>query len=673
MLAGYTMGMTHQATITLDPLCLIGEARDHLYGANLEHIGQAIYGGVWAEMLRDRKFAGNDRMYAGMSEGLHNAHEGAGVVVPWQVYNPCPGTIRYVHDNSVFYTGRQSQRISIRRVDGEWRGIAQGSLYLQAARDYQLRLVLRGEGQAMQVRLGDESWTIDHLPGDWTTFEHSFTAAGEDPQGQLSIAIQTGTAWVGCASLMPADNLAGFRSDVVVALRDWSPRQLRWPGGNFVSAYHWQAGIGDRDKRPSYLDPAWWQWEPNDVGTDEFIALCRLIDAEPVLTANLGDGDADEAAAWVEYCNGGVDTHFGGLRAANGHPSAHDVRLWFVGNEQFGNWQVGHCDAQTYARRYLDFARAMRAVDPNLTLIGVGAPGDLYGGWNEEVLKIAGAEMDQLSLHYYSLRTEKRQQPPPPEQIYLPKMAAAHEVTQMLDETLAVIDRHQPQLPLAFDEWNTYVGAKPPDYIEDYNLADALYTGWLMNACLQRADRIHYSAIYHLVNVMGCYLSAPLYRWEAINFSRGGGWVAVDYGDAPAAPATIKMPSTLALELLTRYRGSHSIGCQVECGSFASPAAGNMPAFDVVPLVSAAATADPGGDCIYISIVNCAVDQAMRIQLAGLDFAEAARMFLVAGESPLSTNSFAAPQTVTIEERRVRLDELALPPHSFAMLVLRLQ
>ncbi len=658
----------HNATITLDPQRVIGLAHDHLYGANLEHIGQAIYGGVWAEMLRDRKFAGNDRMYAGMSEGLHNAHEGAGVVVPWQVHNPAADALRYVHDNSIFYSGRQAQRMSIRREDGEWRGIAQGSLYLQATRDYQLRLVVRGEGQAMQVRLGAECWTIDHLPSDWTTVEHLFTAAGEDSQGQLSIAITTGTAWIGCASLMPSDHVAGFRPDVVAALKDWSPKQLRWPGGNFVSAYHWQMGIGDRDKRPSYLDPAWWQWEPNDVGTDEFIALCRLIDAEPVLTANLGDGDAAEAAAWVEYCNGSADTEYGSLRAANGYAQPFAVRVWFVGNEQFGNWQVGHCDAQTYARRYLNFARAMRAIDPDLTLIGVGAPGELYGGWNDEVLRIAGAEMDQLSVHYYSLRTEKWADPPPPQQIYLPKLAAAHEVEQMLDKTLAVVDRHDPQLPLAFDEWNTYVGAKPPAYIEDYNLADACYTGWLMNACLQRADRIHYSAIYHLVNVMGCYVCAPLYRWEAINFSRGGGWVAVDSGDNPAAPATIKMPATLVLELMTQHRGAQSISCQVDCGSFASPAAGNMRAFDTVPLVSAAATADPSADRLFISVVNCAVEQAARIQLAGMDAEDEVVMRLVAGESPLSTNTFAEPENIAIVERVVSADDIVLPPHSFAML-----
>ena len=666
--------MTHQARIRIDTEQVIGAAHDHLYGANLEHIGQAIYGGIWAEMLRDRKFAGNDFMYSGLSEGLHNTHPSRGVVAPWQAQNPDYAAALYAHDNSVFYTGRQAQRISIRRPDGQQRGIKQGSLYLQAGRAYTLRLVLKGQGQALTAQLGAESWRIASVTADWQTWQHTFTAAGADPLGELRLTISEGTVWLGCASLMPADNMQGFRADVIAALRDWSPPQLRWPGGNFVSAYHWQNGIGDRDRRPAYLDPAWWLWESNDVGTDEFIALCRLIEAEPVLTVNMGDGSAAEAAAWVEYCNGAPTTRYGALRAANGQAQPYGVRVWFVGNEQFGNWQVGHVDAETYAWRYLDFARAMRAVDPQLTLIGVGAPADLYGHWNERVLSIAAAEMDQFSVHYYSLRTEKYVETPPPEQIYLPKMAAWREVEMMLDASLAVLDKHGgAHLPLAFDEWNTYVGAKAPAYIEDYNLADALYAGALLNACLQRADRIQYSAIYHLINVMGVYVCAPLYEWAAVNLGRGGGWVPISTGAEPAAPAVIKMPTALVLELMTRYRGAQALRCAVECGTFASPAAGNMPAFDAVPLLSTAATWDAAAGRLYLSVVNCAVDAPTKIDIEGIKGAQVAQVYLVTGESPLATNSFAAPETIVIERRRARLAELELPAHSFALLVIDLE
>ena len=663
-----------QATITIDTNKVIGEAHDHLYGANLEHLGQAVYGGIWAEMLVDRKFAGNDYLYTAPSEGLTNVHPDIGVVVPWAAKNPDYEAARHVHDNSAYYSGRQSQRITIRRADGQERGIKQGSLYLQAARDYDLRLALKGEGQALTAQLGDETWRIDAVGDEWTTWQHRFTAAGENPQGELSLTISEGSLWIGCASLMPSDNISGFRADVIAAMRDWSPTQLRWPGGNFVSAYHWQMGIGDRDRRPSYLDPAWWQWESNDVGTDEFCEFCRLVGAEPVLTANMGNGTAEEAAAWVEYCNGGADTTYGAMRAANGYPEPHNVRVWFVGNEQYGNWQVGHVDAETYARRYLEFAKAMRAVDDQLTLIGVGTPTNLYGHWNEVVLGLAGSEMDQYSVHYYSVRTEKLDQTPSPEEAYLPKMAAAYEVEGMLDATLAVMDQNsEERLPLAFDEWNTYVNAKPPNFIEDYNLADALYTGALMNACLQRADRIKYSAIYHLTNVMGNYLIAPLYEWEAVYLGRrGGAWAPVSTGESPAAPAVIKMPATLVLELMTAHRGPLAVGCAVECGAFSSPGVGNMPAYEDMPLISAAATLDAEAKRLYLSVVNYAVDAPMRLELAGIECGDEADVYCVSGASPLATNSFDAPNAVAIKRDEARADALTLPPHSFSLVVLRL-
>ena len=627
--------------------------------------------GVWAEMLRDRKFAGCDWQYVGLSEGLRNAHPSAGIVAPWIAVNPDRQAVLYDHDNSVFYTGIQSQRISIRRPDGLEHGIMQGSLYLQIEQDYELRLVLKGEGQPLTAQLGDETWRVDEVSADWRTFRHTFTHAGADPKGELRLTIAEGTAWIGCASLMPTDNIAGMRADLIAALRDWSPTQLRWPGGNFVSAYHWQMGVGDLDQRPPYLDPAWWQWEQNDFGTDEFVELCRLVDAEPVLTINIGNGTVEEARAWVEYCNGDAQSEFGALRAANGHPEPHNIKLWFVGNEQFGNWQVGHVDAETYARRYLEYARAMRSVDADLTLIGVGVPVDIYGRWNERVLGIAGAEMDGYSVHYYSVRTEKMEQTPAPETLYLPKMAAWHEVAGMLDETLEIMDANsERQIPLAFDEWNTYIGAKPPDFIEDYNLADALYTASILNFCLQRADRINYSAIYHLTNVMGNYLVAPLYQWEAIGMGRGGGWVPVSTGDDPDRPGVVKLPGTLVLELMTRHRGPRSVAVQVECGSFASPAAGNQPAFEDVPLLNAAATLDEEGRRIFLSVVHCGVDGPARLQLSGIDCTGDLDCFTVTGKDPLETNTFDAPTNIAIEESRLTAEQIALPPQSFSLLII---
>ncbi len=627
---------------------VIGAVHPHLYGANLEHIGRTIYGGVWAEMLRERKFAGHDRMYIGQSEGLRHQNPGYGVVVPWEAYAPDHARVLYVHDNTTLYSGQQSQRITIRQPDDAWHGIQQGALSLHAGRAYEMRLVLRGEGQTVQVTLGDAVWEVT-AAHDWQTYHHTITVERAHPDAALRIAVREGSLWIGCASLMPADNLDGWRADVVDMIRQLAPTFLRWPGGNFVSGYAWEGGIGDRDQRPSYFDPAWKVWESNDVGTDEFMRLCQLVGCEPVLTVNMGDGTAEEAASWVEYCNAPADTPWGSWRAKQGHPEPYNVRTWFVGNEQFGNWQVGHCDAETYASSYHDYADLMRAVDPDLFLIGVGVPTDLYGHWNELVLRGAGAAMDALSVHYYSIRTESWATPPPAQTLYVPKVAAAHEVAQMLDRTLDLIAQHSdPPVPLAFDEWNTYVAGKAPDFFEDYTVADALYLGGVMNHCLRRSDRVVMSAIYNFVNVMGNIRVTP----DAL-------WVT---------------PSALVLQIMTRYRGGQAVRVKVEAPTFDSPETGNQPAMHEIPLLDAAATYDAAQRVLYLSLVNRDPRRAAHLQISGIARVGEAALHIVAGDDPLALNTEADPHSVVVESAAwaAAAESLTLRPHSFTLAVVQL-
>lgn len=641
--------MTFQARVTLDANKVIGENHPHLYGANLEHIGRSVYGGHWAEMLKSRKFAGHDRMYIGLSEGLRHQNPSYGIVLPWVAVNPHYENVLFVHDQSTFYTSAQSQRITIRRSDGLEHGIQQSGLTLQAGRSYDLRLVLKGEGQAVTVALAEQRWAIPSVGAEWATYTHRFDVTEEQDDAALSILVQEeGSLWIGCASLMPSDHLNGHRADVVAALKEWTPTFMRWPGGNFASGYHWQKGIGDQDQRPSYLDPAWNLWEPNDVGTDEFMDLCRMVGSEPILTINMGTGTPAEAAAWVEYCNGDAASAYGAIRAANGHPEPYHVKTWFVGNEQFGNWQVGHCDAETYARRYLEYVAAMRAVDPDLRLIAVGVPVDLYGHWNELVLKNTGGDMDALSVHYYSIRTELWDEPPPANELYWPKVAAAHEVALMLDQTLAIMDASTASpVALAFDEWNTYVAGKAPDFFEDYNMADALYTGAVMNTCLERCDRIVMSAVFNLINVMGNYRVTPRTIW--------------------------KTPSSLVQELFTRFRGTQSIACSIDCPQVSTPGAGNLPAFEDLPLISAAATLDAASRMIYLSVVNRDPQRTAEIHLDGVQRNAETKIYRVAGDGPFALNTEDQPKAVRIEAATWPAEEeaLRLPPHSMNMLLLQ--
>ncbi len=172
---------------------------------------------------------------------------------------------------------------------------------------------------------------------------------------------------MGAVSLMPADNVQGFHAGMIRLFKEEGFKMFKWPGGNFVSAYDYRDGLGDRDKRPPRLQPMWSdRVESNDVGLHEFMALCKLVGAEPDLTIDSGFGSAREAAEQVEYCNGSIKTRMGRMRAENGHPEPFNVRYWTIGNEMYGPWQYGHMSLDQYWVKHNYIVEAMKAVDPNI-------------------------------------------------------------------------------------------------------------------------------------------------------------------------------------------------------------------------------------------------------------------------------------------------------------------
>ena len=165
-----------------------------------------------------------------------------------------------------------------------------------------------------------------------------------------------GSFHVGTVSLMPADNIDGFRPEVIAALKQLRFGVLRFPGGNFVSSYEWRHGVGAIDKRPPIFDPVWHAVQPNDVGTDEFLTLCRLLGVDPYITVNAGFGDAWSARELVEYTNGAASTPMGKWRAENGHPEAYHIKLWGVGNEPWGDYQMGAMSLPQFELKHNLFA-----------------------------------------------------------------------------------------------------------------------------------------------------------------------------------------------------------------------------------------------------------------------------------------------------------------------------
>ena len=167
-----------------------------------------------------------------------------------------------------------------------------------------------------------------------------------------SVRKKEGRLWIGTASLMPDDHIDGFRADVLALLRGLKAPVYRWPGGNFVSGYDWHDGIGERDKRPPRRNPAWTGVESNDVGIHEFMRLCELLDTEPYIAVNAGlGGGKKEAADEVEYCNGTEDTPMGKWRKQNGQAKPWKVKWWSVGNEMFGDWQLGFMSTEAFCEK----------------------------------------------------------------------------------------------------------------------------------------------------------------------------------------------------------------------------------------------------------------------------------------------------------------------------------
>src|SRR5258708_2932795 len=261
-------------------------------------------------------------------------------------------------------------------------GIPQSGLVLRKNRRYMGRIALAGgSGAKIAVSLiwgdgSDQRQIIipDSRSEKYVKFPLSFTAGADTDNGRLAITgTGTGSFHVGMVSLMPAENVEGFRADMVALLKELDSGIYRWPGGNFVSGYNWRDGIGDRDKRPARYDYAWSTVEYNDVGTDEYMTLCRLLRIAPYICVNAGFGDAQSAASWVEYVNGSSQTPMGKLRAKNGHPEPYRVAWWGIGNEVYGEWQLGHLYIDQYVIKHNMFARAMRVADSSIKLVASGA------------------------------------------------------------------------------------------------------------------------------------------------------------------------------------------------------------------------------------------------------------------------------------------------------------
>lgn len=596
-----------------------------LFGLFTENIWDAVYGGVWAQLLHNPSFepdylsvqntldaARSGRLVTDPSFGSGYVRlepladeaggrfvrsSGLGLPLPWEPLRPAG--VRYElrdgdranSNRSLLLMGLPDREIGIRqglylpthrtrRFTGSfWARLPDSTAH---AEPVPLRLSLRRRDWADAVLAQTR---VPVRSGHWTRYPFALDLPTDSVaplervdfvlslDGEQRVLLDNVLCW-------PADHLDGFDPEVIAAARRLKTPLLRF-GGNFVSGYHWQDGVGDPEKRRTLLNQAWGLPEYNHFGTDEFVRLCRLIGAEPQIAVNAGSGEPAEAAAWVEYCNGPPTTPYGAMRARNGHPGPYGIKFWEVGNELWGDFQIGWQTPASNARRYLAFAQAMHHADSTIRLIATGADIDFYQDWNSVLIEQAGTKLDLISTHLVIGMQPGEQRRAGADKVFThaADLAVPVGVGRKLDEMhrqLAQDSRTAGRTKLAFTEWQFWSPrAEDPRFT---NLGGAVNSAAFFMMLARRADFVPLSNMSNLVHFAG------------IHRQRGQLFVT---------------PSYHVLSLYGQAVGSHLLAVAVRTPMY-DVREGNRRIPDIadVPFVDALATLSPDGRTLRLYVVN---------------------------------------------------------------------
>lgn len=454
----------------------------------------------------------------------------------------------------------------------------------------------------------------------------------------------------------PLADKNGFRLDVIAALRELKVPIVRWPGGCFASAYHWRDGVG-KDRQPS-LDKAWGVEDPNTFGTDEFVAWCRLVGAEPYICTNAGTGTPEEMADWVEYCNLKDLGRYSRMRKANGYPEPFNVRYWSIGNENYLGGEIGAKTVEEWGPLVRESAKMMRAVDSDLKIL---AAATVTGNWTPPMLKDAGKYLDYISIHGYWDALWQRGTKPAD---YLHSIAHCEEPEQQIRQAIDLLDKtgFGDRIKIAFDEWNLRGwhhpgfpggGADQLDKIrerdesdrnETYTMADAVFSASFLNGCLRHAKYVHMACMAPVVNVRG-----PLFVHPK---------------------GIVKRTTFHVLRMYSDLLEANVVEGQLVSPFLVSPPADRDQAS--VHALDAIATLSDDRKRVALALINRHPDQPARWRL---DFGPQAqiknvKLTTLSGDSPDAFNDIARPERVVAETRNVKLENgsLELPPHSVSIL-----
>ena len=440
----------------------------------------------------------------------------------------------------------------------------------------------------------------------------------------------------------PLANEQGMRRDVLEVVRRLGPTIMRYPGGNFLSGYHWLDGVGPHAQRPRRRELAWQSTETNQFGTDEFLEFCRQAQTEPMLGVNLGTGTLDEAAALVEYCNAAPGTYYADMRARNGRREPYGVRYWCLGNEMDGPWQIGHLDMDEYARKAREAAKMMKWQDPAIQLILCGSSGTgmaTYPEWDRTALETCWEHVDYLSLHSY---VGNRENDTPS---YLALASYFEDHLDTLSATLRYVKaklRSKHDVKLSWDEWNVWykaqnmqgAWAEAPHLIEEvYNLEDALVVSQWLNVFLRRCDTLHIACLAQLVNII-----APILT---------------------TADSVLLQSTFFPFEVFRKYAAGQSLDLLVQAPVYANQRFGESPVLDV------SGSFDPQTGRGATFIVNRSLTEALPTDLEwkGRAPTQTGAIFQFSGSDPKAANTFAQPgllQPTDLPAQPVQFGKLTL-------------
>jgi alpha-N-arabinofuranosidase len=443
----------------------------------------------------------------------------------------------------------------------------------------------------------------------------------------------------------------GFRTDVLDLVRELGVTVVRYPGGNFVSGYRWEDGVGPVEERPTRLDPAWRSVESNEFGLGEFVRWCRKAEIEPMLAMNLGTRGTQEAIELWEYCNHPGGTFWSDLRRRHGAAEPYDIRMWCLGNEMDGPWQLGHKSADEYGRLAAVTARALRQFDAGLELVACGSSHrrmPTFGSWEATVLEHAYDDVDFISAHaYYENQGDVAS-----------FLASSVNMDVFITDVVATADYVRARLNktkrvnVSFDEWNVWYVSRvarrdspwraiPRISEEAYTLADAVVVGSLLITLLRHSDRVTSACLAQLVNTIS------VIRTEQ---------------EGPAWRQTTFHPFALT----ARHARGDVLRVEPTGPTYHTSRYGD------VPVVDATATRDPESGNTAIFVVNRSQQEpvSLEVDTAALGEVAVQEAYALAGPDPMATNTEHAPNRVVpspidVIAERTSL-QVMLPPVSWS-------